>query len=36
VELGDGPFDAAIQVVIPTDAAPDRALTPDAADPYAR
>jgi 3',5'-cyclic AMP phosphodiesterase CpdA len=33
VELGDGPFDAAIQVVIPTDAAPDRALTPDAADP---
>ncbi|MGQ0607838.1 MAG: metallophosphoesterase family protein [Chloroflexota bacterium] len=29
VALGDGQFDAAHRVVIPTDAAPDRALTPD-------
>jgi Calcineurin-like phosphoesterase len=33
VELGEGSFDDARRVVIPTDAAPDRALTPEHRDP---
>lgn len=33
VELGDGSFEEARRVVIPTDQAPDRALTADPADP---
>ena len=33
VNLGDGSFEASARVVVPTDAAPDRALTPEPADP---
>ena len=33
VELGEGTFEAARRVVVPTDHAPDRALTPDPGEP---